>query len=192
MIQVEPTVNARRGFTYMRRLLRCSSTLRAAFDAERARSSLKDDPTQLEAVSRLAAYASDVAAAKHARSSLLRPWAYLWGGVGSGKTMLLDVFHRYQPDSDSALRAHYHDFMLQVHGRLHALQTSRGRTVQLSALGTERVYKFDGGGTGSHEDTMAEVARQLAFKHNLLCLDELTISDPADALMFSSLGAACH
>ena len=57
--------------------------------------------------------------------------AYLWGTIGSGKTMLLDLFCTSFSDSDrqslGLCRLHFHEFMLSIHRRLHFLQQSAPR-----------------------------------------------------------------
>ena len=47
----------------------------------------------------------------------------MFGGVGCGKTMLMDMFYD-NIDSDSKLRIHFHDFMLDVHERIHKFKSS--------------------------------------------------------------------
>ena len=65
--------------------------------------------------------------------------AYLWGTIGSGKTMLLDLFCSSLPDSDQQqlglCRLHFHEFMLTVHSRLHSLQQSVPRIKGQSQFG---------------------------------------------------------
>ncbi|MGI9311065.1 MAG: cell division protein ZapE, partial [bacterium] len=85
---------------------------------------------------------------------------YLWGGVGTGKTMLMDLFHRSLPDA-TAKRAHYHRFMQSVHD---AKERIRDRP-----------------------DPLSVIAAQLAQRHRVLCLDEFAVSDIADAMILSGL-----
>ena len=69
--------------------------------------------------------------------------AYMWGTIGSGKTMLLDLFcstflgfDRQQPAGICGLcRLHFHEFMLTIHSRLHSLQESVPRVQGQSQLG---------------------------------------------------------
>ena len=89
------------------------------------------DASQRAAAAQLDQHAAAVHAAAASRSRPLRPWAYLWGDVGSGKTMLLDLAHAEWRERGSAragdergvLRAHFHDFLLDAHQRLHALHS---------------------------------------------------------------------
>lgn len=72
--------------------------------------------------------------------------AYLWGTIGSGKTMLLDLFCSSLSNADKQqlglCRLHFHEFMLTVHSRLHSLQESIPRTQGKSQFGLP-VYRSD-------------------------------------------------
>jgi cell division protein ZapE len=86
---------------------------------------------------------------------------YLWGGVGRGKTFLMDLF-RAQLTVPSR-RDHFHRFMKDVHARLRSLR--------------------------DREDPLAIVAADIASDARVLCLDELYVSDIADAMLLSGLFA---
>jgi cell division protein ZapE len=90
---------------------------------------------------------------------------YMWGGVGRGKSMLMDLFH------DNLLvaakrRAHFHEFMLDVHARLRE----------------ER--KKEGG------DPIPPVAAQIAQDCRVLSFDEMVVNNSADAMIMSRLFTA--
>jgi cell division protein ZapE len=87
---------------------------------------------------------------------------YLWGDVGRGKTFLMDVFH--QGVGVPSRREHFHRFMKDVHAQLRALH---------------RV-----------EDPLSSVAATIATGTRVLCLDELFVSDIADAMILSGLFTA--
>jgi cell division protein ZapE len=88
--------------------------------------------------------------------------AYLWGGVGRGKSMLMDLAFR-SIDAEPKRRVHFHEFMLEVHERL------RG----------ER-EKQEG-------DPIPPVARAIAEEARLLAFDEMVINNSADAMILSRL-----
>ncbi|KAI3444077.1 hypothetical protein Pfo_000742 [Paulownia fortunei] len=86
---------------------------------------------------------------------------YLYGGVGTGKTMLMDLFFDQLPCNWRKKRIHFHDFMLNVHSRL---QRHKGVA-----------------------DPLEVVARELSDESILLCLDEFMVTDVADALILNRL-----
>jgi cell division protein ZapE len=88
------------------------------------------------------------------------PGLYLWGGVGRGKTFLMDLFVSSLP-AGTALRRHFHRFMGEVHGQLREL--------------------------GERADPLVEVAAQIAARCRVLCLDEFLVSDIGDAMILANL-----
>lgn len=85
---------------------------------------------------------------------------YLWGGVGRGKSFLMDVFFAAVPLIRKT-RLHFHEFMRGVHTELTELK------------GTV--------------DPLDEVARRVAHRHRLICFDEFHVSDIADAMILHRL-----
>ncbi len=85
---------------------------------------------------------------------------YLWGGVGRGKTYLLDLFYSALPFPERE-RSHFHEFMQAVHRELRAI--------------TER------------EDPLDEVAARIARRARVVCLDEFHVLDIADAMLLAGL-----
>ena len=142
--------------------------VRAAYDELVAAGELKPDPAQERAVAALDRLA---AALDAPRGLLLRLFggsdkgpagAYLWGGVGRGKSMLMDLAFAHI-DVEPKRRVHFHEFMLETHARLRRVR--------------ER-----------HEgDPIEPVADEIANEAKLLCFDEMQVTNPADAMILSRL-----
>ncbi|SNS23724.1 cell division protein ZapE [Antarctobacter heliothermus] len=86
---------------------------------------------------------------------------YLWGGVGRGKSMLMDLF--VETLDVPARRVHFHSFMQEVQGRIHTLR-----------------------GEGA-EDPIKPVAKDISDAVRLLAFDEMQITDIADAMIVGRL-----
>ena len=85
---------------------------------------------------------------------------YLWGGVGRGKTYLMDCFYECLPLA-AKRRVHFHRFMEDVHDRLREQQNAT--------------------------DPLIQVARSLAQEAQVLCFDEFFVADIADAMILAGL-----
>ncbi len=85
---------------------------------------------------------------------------YMWGGVGRGKTWLMDLFFQSVPGSRK-LRLHFHRFMLRVHQQLTELQGQR--------------------------DPLLIIADRFKAQTDLLCFDEFFVSDITDAMLLGNL-----
>ena len=88
-----------------------------------------------------------------------RRGVYLWGGVGRGKTFLMDLFHAHA--GVPVRREHFHRFMKEIHARLHELRDLSEPLIRVAE--------------GMRGDTL------------VLCLDELYVSDIADAMILAGL-----
>ena len=78
---------------------------------------------------------------------------YLWGDVGRGKSMLMDIFFAVVREKFPTRRAHFHAFMLDIHKRMF-------------------LYRQQ-----ATEDVIARVVHEIANETTILCLDEFQVSD---------------
>jgi cell division protein ZapE len=85
---------------------------------------------------------------------------YMWGGVGRGKSMLMDMFAHALPFAEKQ-RIHFHTFMQEMHAELKRLREAKA------------------------EDPLLHMAEGLAARYRVLCFDELHIPDITDALFLS-------
>ena len=149
------------------------SRVAARYAALLAGGELKPDRDQAGTVRRLDALAVALEAAPPARAGMFgrlfgaKPadvprGLYMWGGVGRGKSMLMDLFYDCV-DVAPKRRVHFHEFMLDVHDRLRI----------------ERAAEKG--------DPIAPVVEDLARAARLLCFDEMVVNNMADAAILSRL-----
>lgn len=100
------------------------------------------------------------------RKNPLIKGVYLYGGVGRGKTMLMDLLVAHI-NSDRVRRVHFHAFMLEIHSRLKVIRDA-----------------------AQTSDFLGTVANDIAAETDLLCFDELHVNDIADAMILGPLFAA--
>lgn len=139
----------------------------ASYAADLQRPDFSSDAAQAQAVAALQKLYEELIAKPPTRrlgSSRLRYPAvkglYFWGGVGRGKTYLMDVFFEALPFSRKR-RTHFHRFMMDVHERRHRYPDVR--------------------------DPLAKVADDIAEEARVLCFDEFFVSDIADAMILGGL-----
>ncbi|WP_323072234.1 cell division protein ZapE [Mycetohabitans endofungorum] len=139
------------------------------YEKELAERGYQADVAQQRAISRLQRCYDDWVAYKARRSNALRKWitraeppcgVYMWGGVGRGKSFLMDSFYAVVPVQRKT-RLHFHEFMREVHRELEVL---KGRA-----------------------DPLDELARLVAKRYRLICFDEFHVSDIADAMILYRL-----
>ncbi|MGB7214290.1 MAG: cell division protein ZapE [Gammaproteobacteria bacterium] len=137
---------------------------------------LVSDGAQAEAVAAFERLYRDLLAAgppprgwrRRVARSLKRPiepvrGLYLWGGVGRGKTLMMDLFYASLPFEDK-LRLHFHRFMAEVHDGLKKLR--------------------------DRENPLEIVADHFADRTRIVCFDELAVNDIADAMILGNLFSA--
>lgn len=88
---------------------------------------------------------------------------YIWGEVGRGKSMLMDLAYDFMTETKRR-RVHFHAFMQEVHGRIHTLRQQKPKA-----------------------DLIRQVAHEMASGLELICFDELQIHDITDAAIVSRL-----
>ncbi len=93
---------------------------------------------------------------------------YIWGGVGRGKSMLMDMFFEHAAIAKKR-RVHFHAFMAEVHGEIFAWRQALKK------------------GWVKGEDPIEPVADEIAKVAWLLCFDEFTVTDIADAMILGRL-----
>lgn len=149
--------------------------LRELYAQQAAERGFTTDPMQQAAVARLDELRTRLIGVDEVHSRRLRRWIaglgghsaqaqvrglYLWGGVGRGKTWLMDLFFHSLP-FPRRQRSHFHRFMQDVHRQLRTLQ--------------------------QRQAPLEEVARRIARNARVLCFDELFVSDIADAMILGGL-----
>merc|ERR1719373_87238 len=88
---------------------------------------------------------------------------YVYGGVGCGKTMLMDLFYETAPIKKKR-RTHFHSFMLEVHERLHSMRSKKGNV------------------------EVANIAKEIVEESGeLFCFDEMNVTDIGDAVILRML-----
>ncbi|MCZ4315019.1 cell division protein ZapE [Comamonadaceae bacterium G21597-S1] len=143
--------------------------VRAAYDRELALRGYRSDPGQLAVIDELERCARDWTAYLSKRSNRIKKLinrpeiprgVYMYGGVGRGKSFLMDCFYN-AVGVKRKTRLHFHEFMREVHRQLAQLQ------------GTV--------------DPLDELARQMARKYRLICFDEFHVADITDAMILHRL-----
>ncbi|MFT4991508.1 MAG: cell division protein ZapE [Polaromonas sp.] len=144
----------------------------AAYEAELQARGYVSDPAQLRAVAALERCATEWAGFKEKRSNAFKKLfnrpavprgVYMHGGVGRGKSFLMDCFYNAVPLKRKT-RLHFHEFMREVHRELQGLQ-----------------------GTVNPLD---ELGRRISLRYRLICFDEFHVADITDAMILHRLLAA--
>lgn len=159
-----------------------ATSIAAQYAASVAANLIESDAQQLAVVDRLARLEMQIAEHRLARKSSSLGWLfgnsvsaltpikglYIYGDVGRGKTMLMDLFFEASPVMRKR-RAHFHEFMLDVHERVYGLR-------QKAKLGEHQ-----------DQDPIRLAAAAIAQETWLLCFDEFHVTDIADAMILGRL-----
>jgi cell division protein ZapE len=121
---------------------------------------IKDDLAQRAVLAKLAALNEALSAKTLFKKDI--KGLYIWGSVGRGKSMLMDLFFQSAPPKKKQ-RVHFHAFMQDVHVKLHKLRQKKA------------------------SDPVTVLAKQIAKDTALLCFDELQATDVADATLLYRL-----
>ncbi|MBI1327476.1 MAG: cell division protein ZapE [Alphaproteobacteria bacterium] len=127
------------------------------------------DPQQEEAIAlfeKLLVPTSSKKTLLSKKQSAAKQGIYLYGPVGRGKTMLMDLFYDFLPANTKKKRIHFHAFMIGVHEYMH---THRGDKV---------------------DDMLPRYAKEIAKDVKYLCFDEFHVTDVADAMILDRLFTA--
>ena len=143
----------------------------AVYQSKITSGELQADPAQEQAITALAALETQLLTQKHPSflSKLFRNQTkipkglYIYGGVGRGKSLLMDCFAATISHKIATRRVHFHAFMHEVHGLLSTYRNAR------------------------HHDPLVQVARDIRQKSQLLCFDEFFVQDITDAMILGRL-----
>jgi cell division protein ZapE len=158
-----------------------TSVLIDRYDTLVAAGEIERDPAQEAVLARLEALRAELVSRRGNGKASALGWllgrkeerdaikgVYLYGSVGRGKTMLMDLFFAAAP-AERKRRAHFHEFMLDVHERVHAYRQKQKR------------------GEMAESDPITLVAADISAECSLLCFDEFHVTDIADAMILGRL-----
>jgi cell division protein ZapE len=138
---------------------------------------ISPDPAQAETIDRLDTLAKALGASRGWFSSARPPrGVYMWGSVGRGKSMLMDLFFEALTLKDKR-RVHFHDFMLETHRFIF----------EWRKLSQSERRRHPAHVSGAGDDPIAPAAKRIADQARVLCFDEFHVTQIADAMILSRL-----
>jgi protein AFG1 len=145
-----------------------TTSLDNAYHALLKRGRLSQNPSQAALINRLSAIQTNLDSSDTAKPAT--GGLYIHGSVGTGKSYLASLFTSTLPPHISRRRAHFHEFMLDVHSRLHHARSSAPKYGSV--------------------DPLPVIGRQIHAESRVLCFDEFQVTDIADAMILQRLMGA--
>ena len=137
--------------------------IHSAYASLVAKGRLSANPSQAALVDRLSRLQDELMTSRRTQGGL-----YIYGNVGTGKSRIADLFASTLPAEVSRRRIHFHEFMMDIHSRLH-----RARSV-----------------AGYSGDPLVQIGREVRDECKVLAFDEFQVSDIADAMILKRLFGA--
>ncbi|KAF9739183.1 hypothetical protein PMIN02_001346 [Paraphaeosphaeria minitans] len=144
------------------------TALEATYRALISRGRLSQDNGQAALVTRLAQLQTSLTQPKSELKASAPRGVYIYGSVGTGKSRIADLFAATLPSQISRRRIHFHEFMLDVHARLHKARSQSS---------------FRG-------DPLIQIGMDVRTESQVLCFDEFQVTDIADAMILKRLFSA--